>query len=455
MTMMARFARIRGDERGASLVTAMFVSFVMMGLVALMFSQVIHTNQSTGLDRQRTTVFHIAEAGVDQAISQLALNPSYAGTGTSPVSITANGASVGSFTSTVVDPGPGVTSDRVIRSTGTLASGSQVRTVKATVRLAPLGGFDYAIFSGSTFTVSNFFTVVGSTYSAQPTSLQNNTTITGDVTSPLDITTSNNSTINGNVWSGGNIVISTGTTVTGNVLATGSVTVQNNAKVTGDVRASSITNNGTIQGQQVLAGQPSPATQTLPTFVYDAADYPAPTGPPVNTTSSGFEACWSTGVGCPLGVSRTAMKGVYYISDGGTITSPNQRTTLTGDLYIITNGRITIQRDFTTATNATYRLVIISTSTSTSPAAITWSNNVSLPPNIQTFIYTPGKITFNQLKTFNGIVYGGVVQADQNFTITYEPSLRDILTGFEWDLSSSGNYEIKPVSWEECGTAAC
>lgn len=449
--------RLRGgcpDERGVSLITAMFVSFVMMALVALMFTQVIHSNQSTGLDRQRTTVFHVAEAGVDQAISQLATNPAYAGTGVTPVQVTANGTAVGSFTTTVTDPGPGITSDRVIRSTGVLASGA-TRTVKASVRLAPLGGFDYALFSGSTLSVNNHLTLVGSAYSAQPATLQNNTTITGDVTSPQNITTSNNSSINGSVWSGGNVVISTGTTVTGNVLATGSVTIGSNAKVTGDVRAASITNNGTIQGQQVLASQPSPAMQTLPTFTYNASDYPAPTGPPVNTTSAGFQLCWQSGIGCPAGISRTAMRGVYYISDGGTVTGPNQKTTLSGDLYIITNGNVDVLRDFATATSATHRLVIISTSPSTSPAAVTWSNNVTMPPNVQTFIYAKGKITFNNLKSFSGIIYGEQVQVDQYFTLSYEPGLRDVIKGFTWDLSSSGNYQIKPVSWEECGTAAC
>ncbi|HVL89860.1 MAG TPA: polymer-forming cytoskeletal protein [Actinomycetota bacterium] len=453
--MAAGFVRSRRGQQGASLITAMFVSFVMMGLVALMFSQVIHTNESTGRDRQKMTVFHVAEAGVDQAISQLASNPAYAGTGGTAVPVTANGATIGSFTTTVIDPGPGITSDRVIRSTGVLSSGTQQRVVKATVRLAPLGGFDFAIFSAATLAVSNNLTVVGSTYSAQAATLQNNTTVTGDVTSPANITTANNSTINGSVWSGGSIVISTGTTITGNVLATGSVTIQSNAKVTGDVRAASITNNGTIQGQSVLASQPSPATRTLPAFTYDPANYPAPLGPPVNTTSTGFQLCWQSGAGCPLGVSRTAMRGVYYISDGGTVTGPSQRTTLAGDLYIITNGRVVIDRDFNTATSDTYRLVVISTSTSVSPAAVTWSNNVSLPPNIQTFIYTPGKVTFDNLKSFSGIVYGGQVQTDQNFTVAYEPALRDVVKGFSWDLSSSGLYEIKPLSWEECGTAAC
>lgn len=447
--------RARCDQRGASLVTAMFVSFVMMALVALMYAQVIHTNQGTGMDRQRTTVFHVAEAGVDRAISELALSPAYTGTGATPTTISASGKTVGSFTTTVTDPGPGVTNDRLIVSSGVLASGTQTRTIKATVRLTPLGGFDYAIFSGSTLSVSNYLTVVGSTYSAQSSTLQNNSTITGDVTSPQSITTANNSTINGNVWSGGNITISTGTTVTGNVLATGGVTVQTNAKVTGDVRAASITNNGTIQGLQVLASQPSPATRTLPSFVYNPADYPAPTGPPVNTTSAGFQLCWQSGIGCPLGVSRTAMKGVYYIADGGTVTGPNQRTTLSGDLIIITNGRVVIDRDFDTATNGVHRLVIISTSTSTSPAAITWSNNVSLPPNIQTFIYAAGKVTFNNLKSFSGIIYGGEVQTDQNFTIFYEPALRNVVKGFQWNLSSSGTYEIKPLTWQECATVAC
>ncbi len=436
------------NESGATIITALFVSFVMMALIALMFTQVIHSGESTGRDRRATTVFHVAEAGIDKSISELATNPAFSG---GSGSVTAGGQSIGTYATTVIDPGPGVTNDRQITSTGTL--GVLTRRIRQTVRLNPLGGFDYAIFSSSTLSFSQNLTVVGSTYSAQPTTLQNNTTITGDLSSPNNITTANNSTINGDVWSGGNVVISTGTTVTGNVLATGSVTIQNNGKVTGDVRAASITNNGTIQGQQVLASQPSPAIRTLPTFTYNPLNYPAPVGPPVNMTSNQFQTCWQTGVGCPLGVSRTAMRGVYYITDGGTITGPVQKTTLSGDLYIITNGIITIQRDFDTATNDVYRLAIISTSASMSPAAITWSNNVTTPPNIQMFVYTPGKVDFNQQKSFYGIVYGGQVETDNQFTITYEPALRDVISGFAWSLSSAGAYEIKPLVWQECANA--
>lgn len=448
-----RVLRLPSSERGASLITAVSVSFVMLALVALMFTQVVHTNQVTGADRRRVGVFHVAEAGIDEAVARLALNPAFSGSAAVPV--TAAGETVGTYTTTVVDPGPGVTSDRVIVSTGTLTSGSEGRTIRQSVRIVPLGGFDYALFSASGMALSNRMNLVGSTYSRDSTTLANDTTITGDLTSPENITTSNRSTINGDVWSGGNVVISTGTTVTGNVLASGSVTIQNNAKVNGDVRAASIVNNGTIVGQQVLSSQPSPALRTLPSYLYNPLDYQNPPGPPVETTSAGFQACWQTGIGCPVGVSRTAMHGVYHMADGGTLTGPNLRTTLNGDLIIISNGPIVIQRDFITATSGTYRLVIITTSASISPAAITWTNNVSTPPNIETFVYAVGKVDFQNLKTFSGIVYAGDVETDQNFTLTYTPSLRDYVKGFTWDLSSAGAYEVKPLTWEECVSPSC
>ncbi|MGH2830942.1 MAG: hypothetical protein ACRDJM_10715, partial [Actinomycetota bacterium] len=151
-----------------------------------------------------------------------------------------------------------------------------------------------------------------------------------------------------------------------------------------------------------------------------------------------------------LGVSHTAMHGVYHITDGATIVGPNQKTTLDGDLFIITNGRVEIRRDFDTVSKGTYRLVIVSTSTSMSPAAILWSNNITMPPNVQTLLFTYGLAEFTQLKTFSGIVYAGRVDTDNNFSITYEPSLKTTVPGFDWDLSSARAYEIRPLAWTEC-----
>lgn len=430
----------RRNEDGIALITAMFVSFIALTLIAVMFTQVVHTNESTGRDRRITSAFHAAEAGIDAAIARLAGDRLYAG-GTG--NVTAGGTTVGSYSTSISDPGPGVTNRRAIIAQGTSQSGA--RTLKQVVELVPLAGFDYAMFSASTLGVSNHFTTIGSIYSASAATVNSNSIITGDVVSPSNITTSNGTTVTGDVWSGGNVVIGNGTTVTGNVLATGSAMIV--GKVTGDVRAASITNTGTIQGQQIIAAQPSPATRTLPTFTFNATNY---SPPPVAMTSLAFQTCWNTGVGCPIGVSRTSMSGTYYITDGGTVTGPNQKTTLTGDLTIITNGILNISRDFNGATSAPYKLVVISTSTSTSPPAVTWTNNVTNPPNIQTFIYSTGLVTFSNLKTFNGIVYAGAIQSDQQFTIAYEPSLRNVLPGFTWNLAAAGEYEIKPLTWREC-----
>lgn len=439
--MTSLFGRLRRDEDGFSLVTALAIAFTFMLLLQVLITHALHAGQQTGRDRTRTQAFHVAEAGVERAMAELSQNPNFTG---STETVHAAGVAVGTFTTTVA-PVAGAPDDRLITSVATTGSAQpEQRTIVTSVTLVPLGDFQFALFSASTITLSQHFTLTGSTFADASIVLQDHADVLGDVISPGNITTGNNSTINGMVWSGGDVAIANSTTVTGNVMATGTVTVYGH--VVGDVRAGQIiVSGGTIGGQQVSGVNiPKPLNRTLPAFTYNPLDYtPAPAE---YASAALFTTYWNN--------NRTAMSGNYHVEDyaGGTITGPNQRTTLTGDLTIITNRPISISRDFISDTGVTRRVVLISTYAGPGDS-VTWTNNVTMPPNVEVFVYTNGTVRFANQKNFHGIVYAQQIIQDQYFTIDYEPDVLQAVKGFTWSLASAGQYEMTPGVWRECNNA--
>jgi Tfp pilus assembly protein PilX len=439
--------RLHSDESGFSLVTALAVSFTFLMLITVLMTQVIHAGQQSGLDRTRTSSFHVAEAGINDAMAQLANNSSLVTSSSaatvnvgSNVPVTANGTTLGTYTVTI-SPIAGASQQRLVTSIGRGTAQNGVRKIEQTISLVALGSFDYAIFSASDMTLYQHLDVKGWGYAVNGFVLANNTNFAGNVVTPGNVTTGNNSTIQGDIWSGGNVTVASGTTVNGNVIATGTATIS--GKVTGDVRAFAVNVSGGTVGGTVVSGvnNPAPRTQTLPQFVYNPANYsPVPTE---YTSAAAFNTYWSN--------NRTAMSGVYHVTDstGGSITSPSQKTTLVGDLTIITDRPITIARDFESNNGELRRLVIISTFPCCSPSAVTWTNNVT-PANVETFVYTTGRAQFSNQKSFRGIIYAQSIVQDQYFTVWYEPDVLRYLTGFSWDLNSAGQYDLQPGAWHEC-----
>lgn len=424
------------DERGASLITMLAVSAIVLMLAAVMLTSVGRLSASSGRDRTRTESFHVAEAGIDRALSQLASNPSFPGD--SGV-VTAGGQTVGSYATTVTTPA-GAPDDRLIVSEGTPAAGTGTRRVALTVRLVPIGSFEFPHKSASSLTAGSTLVVTGPTYATSALSLPAHTSLVGDVISPANITTGSSTTINGLVWSGGNVVIASGATVNGNVYASGTVTVS--GAVTGDVRAQSIVvSGGSVAGTQTPgAGVLGPATRSLPAFTYNPADYVAP----VTMTAAAFNSYWA--------LNRTAMSGTFYINDPtAVIVGPALRTTLTGDLRIITTGRIVLQSDFASLAGASRRLSLISTAACCAVDAIAWTGTTILPPSIQVFAYTTGLIRLTGAKTIRGVIEAQRIIEPSSMTLTYEPAFAfQPPPGFTWNTASAGAFDVRPGVWRDC-----
>lgn len=424
------------DERGASIVTSLAVATIGLMLTTILLVQVEHLGKQTSRDRGRTQAVHVAEAGLDHALANLALDPAFAG---ETETVTAAGAAIGTYTTTVTTP-IGAPDDRTIVSEGHAAVTGERRRVAMTVSLLALGSFSFTQKSASTLTAGQNLTTIGSTYARNSLTLPQHATINGDVISPGSITTAASSTINGLVWSGADVTVASGTIVNGNVFASGGVTVS--GTVTGDVRAASITlAGGTIGGTAVApASYPAPLARTLPTFTYQATNYlPAP----VVMTSAAFSAHWA--------LNRTAMSGTYFISDLGAVTGPLLATTMTGDLTIITAGPLVLNGGFATTLGATRRLTLISTAACCVPDAITWTGDRILPPQVRIFVYTTGMLRFTGRKTFQGLIEAQEIVEGAYTNVTFDVSMQSSPPpGFTWSLSSAGLWDLRPGVWRDC-----
>src|SRR5581483_10294453 len=272
---------------------------------------------------------------------------------------------------------------------------------------------------------ANKMTVNGDVYANGDLSLSNNATVAGSVTSLGSITTANNSTISGDVVAAKDVTLDNpATTVLGNVYAGGDVTMTGHVK--GDVQAGGTISGGTVDGARAQnSPPPPPAPQTLPTFAWDPANYPSVSN-------------WAT----------PAAFNTWFSAPCTTAVTLGTKWTMTGDTTIVADGPISLSRDMTNGTSGPVTLTVVSLATdSASTPAISMSNNVSLPDNVEVvFFANNGSVRFSNLKHFTGTVYASSIQLDQQFTLTFQPVAEP---GFDFGLTSSSHFQIQAEAYKE------
>lgn len=430
LTFARRARHQAASERGAGIITALVVGLIVLTL-GITWSQIgVHHMQSSAHERGREQAVNVAEAGVNDAMSELTLDASFAGMQSS----------IGGEGDFDVDVSPMSTDPtdmrRLITSTGYSPDRNDPRAVvrryEAEVELETTDGFDFALFAGAgVLDGDNHMTVNGDVYGKDGVTLDNNTDVLGDVVSPAWVVTKNNTLVTGDVYSGGDVTLENSqTTIQGSVFSGGNVYV--NAKVRGDVQAAgSVTLGpfGQVDGNIAEQSPPPPVRQEyLPTFQWDAANYsPAPT---TWSSATAFRDEWfahaSTG---------QAFSGHHRITDTGTIVL-DRKWSMGGDVTIVADGKVDLRRSITNATSETVDLVIVSFSED----GIELSNEMTLPDSIRVLLFAPnGPVDFNNLKHFTGAVYAESVLVDQNFTLTW--MLPDV-PGFSWTESSDVHYRV-------------
>ncbi len=428
-----------GPEGGMALVLSMSVALVVFALGAVWLGLGTHQVTITGRDKLRDQARNVAEAGLNAAMSGLSADASFTGIGLTAV----NG---GEFEVSVlpvsVDP-----SDprRYLVAKGyapTKASPKRVaRRLEQQIELLPTDGFRYALFSApGGIAGANKMTVNGDVYAKGDLSLSNNATVAGSVTSLGSVTTANNSTIAGNVQAVNNVTLdNSSTTVLGNVYAGGNVTMTGHVK--GSVQAGGTISGGTVDGGRAQHSPPAPpAPQTLPTFTWDPANYTTVSN---WASPAAFNTYWSS--------HTAAFSGAHRISCPAPCTTAvnlGSKWTVTDDTTIVADGPISVSRDIANGAGHPVTLTIVSFASDTaSTPAITMSNNVTLPDDMEVVYYANhGSVKFSNLKHFTGTVYASSIQLDQQFTLTFKPV---VLAGFDFGLTSSSHFQIQAGAFKE------
>ncbi|HEX6382821.1 MAG TPA: polymer-forming cytoskeletal protein [Acidimicrobiia bacterium] len=428
-----------GDpQSGMAMVLSMSVAFVVFTLGAVWIGLGTHQITATGREKLREQARNVAEAGLNVAMSRLTADATFSGVGLTAMA-------GGEFEVTVLpvslDPDD---TRRYIVSKGyapTKANPNrQARRLEQQIELTYNDGFRYALFSApGGITGANYMTVNGDVYASGDLTLANNSTVTGSVTSLGSVTTSNNTTIAGDVHAADNVTLdNASTTVLGNVYAGGNVSMTGHVK--GNVQAGGTISGGTVDGSRSQNSPPAPpAGQTLPTF--DWAPY-------VDGTESTwlspaqFQTYWSA--------NRLAFSGAHRITCTLTCATIDfgSQWRLTGDTTIYADGPISLSKDIANSAGHAVTLTIVSDATDTpSTPAISMSNNVTLPDNINVVFFAPnGTVKFSQLKHFTGTVYAKEIALSQQFTLTFRPVARP---GFDFGLTTSSHYGITAGSFKE------
>jgi len=448
-TLMRHARALVRDERGMSMVIAMMTTFAVFAMGGIWVGVATHQTDSSAQNRWREQAFAAAEAGINEAMSHLTADPSY--TGASTVTLP-NGAGQYEMEVTELNPTDYNDTRRYITSKGYAPNKTSPhhaqRQLEQQVDLIPTDSFRYALFSApGGISASNNMTVTGDAYSNTDLTLTNNTKIFGNITSLGSVTTANDSTVGGDIAALGNITIdNSGTTVTGNAAAGGQGYPIKNVTMTGCVK-------GSVQASGTISGSPpngcprnwaqnsppvAPKAETLPTFVWDPANYPAST---TWASPAAFKTYWTANKDSFSGVHR-----VLCASPCGTTLVLDAKWTMAGDVTIVSDAPVTIDRDIINGTAGTLTLAIISTS-SANPA-IYLSNNVStLSSSIHTLFYANnGSVQTKNLKNFTGSIYSKSIVLDNQFTLNWVPIA---LPGFTWNLASSTHFQIVSRDFKE------
>jgi Tfp pilus assembly protein PilX len=475
--MLRRFHR---DERGVTLIFALFVSFVVLMLSIYVLDQATHNQSRAAYDRKRLTATNAAEAGLNwwfnsvqnSAVENVRLTAftgqvisgpntvSFTATPTYYADTTGNTAFSGALTATNYPK-----SVKVV-SVGTASDGTK-RQMETFVILHPIySGFDGAMIANSDTTFSNSFTVSGNSGNDGDIVITN-----GNFTVPSGL-----ESVKGSIYvatPGKTLTIGTQLHVYGQVWATGTVTLAHpQARVDGDAKSTSgsvVLTNGSVGGnayyctgvaplnvtgskiQTCTLG--NPPTTAFPRIQWDQTAWES-LGYYV-VSYSGASACTSAqnyiegngsgtykgGAGVPAGYT-----GVVVRLTGTTCTysnSNNQTISVGSNLALVTDSAINLsQQSNWNGTGSTRNVLFISPYPSSgSPSCpaqdITFGNNTSFNNLVQVSVYTACTATMNNQNNYYGQVIGSTMVVGNNYSLTYRPVLIPgaKVTGFKEDIS--------------------
>jgi hypothetical protein len=467
-----------GEERGAALIVALLVAFVVMMLSTLIVNQAIHNTDAAGANRSRLTSVSAAEAGLNYYFNYLGTTPITALSTSATTKALGSEPGTSSFVAT-----PTFFADRegtipfvgvptasnfpksvIVVSEGTTNSGTE-RTMETFIKLTPIfGGLEGALVTDADATFNNNFTVNG--YNGNDADVY---VTSGNFAAPSGL-----ETIKGDIFvKSGSALVGSPLHLYGDLWANGSVTV-NHSQADIDGSAKSTTSSvavpkGNVDGSayyctgsapinvvgskiQTCALGPPPVS-TFPQMPYDAAAWAAQ-GYTVQTFS-GATACTAardyvegTGAGTfqgGAGVAEPFTGVVVRITEACTYASSNNAAITIGkNLAIVTDGGVNLaQRSTWNGTGGTKNLYFFSpwpaSGTPSCPAQnMSFGQLTAFNSSVWTFVYTPCTATMlNNNSAFQGQVIGANLTVGNLFNMSYKPILVPgaQIVGFKQDIA--------------------
>lgn len=453
MTLFAISSRLRKEESGFVMITAVILLGVMGTLMALVMSVGIHTNFSTGRGRSWTQALHVAEAGVHKAIANLeSTDGSYTGTFTGTTD-------EGTFTVTVT---PQPRKRFRIDATGVVPGNAGLgATRKLRVTMAPPASFLYAMLSNTSISTKGNDVIDGDVWSNQNVFLEQNNTVHGSVTAATGwVRLMNGTTVEEDVWSGGYnptnldraIHLEAGAEIQGNAKASVvappdpvtcggedptkyKVRIEATGRILGNMtswgpKTGSGTVGGTINQNSCTASAP---TRPLPTFTYSASNYDASTlheyGTPDTPSATAVSELQTF-----VTANAASLSGTFYVNQAAPV-SQNTRIDLTGvsiagDTTIIANVPIFTNSVTDNTSDAIFTLVstyqppagsICDVNQDSSDCTIHLKNNFEPSGDTAVVVYAPyGPVAIKNNQVQFGTIYADAIEVKNNQTLTYD-----------------------------------
>lgn len=448
---------IHRQESGFAMIVAVVLMGVISTLMVLVLTVGTHTEFSTGRGRSWVQALHVAEAGVQDAITELEARLS-SDSFTSPMTLTGS-TDEGTFDVTVT-----LLPRRrfQIEATGTVAEGAAgleaARRIRVT--MAPPRSFQYALFSNTTVETKDNDDIDGDIWANENVIVDQNDTVTGSVTAATGyVRLKNGSLVTGDVWSGGfnpdaggtgvgyAIELGNNATVDGSAKASvttpdcsgesssnykvhlaGGSLIKGNVITFGEKTGSGDVGPGTITNNSCTA---APATKVIPTFTYSAANYDGEIEygtpeTPSATAVTDFQSYVDT--------HKSTFSGTFYVNQSGAV-SQDLRIDLSdvkivGDTTVIANVPIFTNRmeddtqDAILTLVSTYRPPTGSScdvNQDRSECSIHLKNNFQTSGATAVIVYAPfGSVAVKNNQAQFGTIYADNIQIKNNQTLTYD-----------------------------------
>ncbi len=464
--------RLRRQDDGFALVTvmAMLAVLALLLVVALSAGNAAFTSSEKGARWTKTLA--VAEAGANDAITQIAQDRSVI-PACEIESANVCRVAGGEYQWRKIPESGGRIVVQAVGYYPTLDAAEVSRTIQ--VLLEPEATFRYALFSASTMEIKNDSIVNGDVYSRQAVLVNNNAVICGSIfNTEGGVTIGVNAQVvkangdcsgkDGRVWAGGTISMA-GAYVEGDATASAPSSIACPPTPSTDYAVL----GGTVGGTATACGQVTasassmvantwtdpPAARSLPEYTFDAANYPGASCFAVSSSPcSQSPTNWSPTAVSRFNstVSKANMQGTYVIwqsNPGPTTKVSLDGLSLSGDLTIVTNAPIDMGN--TTAVNSTVPATLVIVSLYIPPdgtvcadnkpeyCSIYAQNTVTIDDGdpadpedgIALMLYTPGKMSFKntggQNSNGEGALYAGAMDIKNGFDVTYNGRIERVL----------------------------